>query len=117
MITPAELRKVLEEQQSITVLDARGSAAYRREDVRVAGDRRVSSADVYRAARCLDRKAWVLTYCTCTNDGLAARVAARLQAMGFSRARAVEGGLEGCRAAGLEIVGKPRSHPGTQPCD
>jgi rhodanese-related sulfurtransferase len=37
---------------------------------------------------------------------LAARVAARLREAGFPRAFAVEGGLEGCRAAGLAVVSK-----------
>lgn len=52
----------------------------------------------------LPREAWLVAWCTCLNDGLAARVAERLRAAGFARAYAIRGGLEGCRAAGLGVV-------------
>ena len=105
LISPAEVGRLRELGEPIRVLDARGRAAFAHGDERVAGDVRAEGKDVSWAGA-LPREAWLLAYCTCLGDGLALRVAARLREAGFPQARAVAGGLEGCRQAGLPIVRK-----------
>lgn len=92
----------------MTVVDVRGSAAFSRSGERVEGDLRVEgSKGVPEIVDRLPRHGWILAYCTCLNDGLAIRVAARLREEGFPKAFAVEGGLAGCAEAGLPVVARP----------
>jgi len=108
LISPAEVRRRLAAGEKPTVLDARGSAAFASSGERVEGDLRAIGRDLSGLIAILEtgpgRNAWLLAYCTCLGDGLAARVAVKLRAAGFPAAYAVIGGLEGCAAAGLPVV-------------
>lgn len=104
LLDPEDVRRLLARGEPVIAIDARGSAAYARSPERVEGDVRVTGKDPAGWAGELPREAWLLAWCTCLNDGLAARVAERLRAAGFDRAYAIRGGLEGCRAAGLGVV-------------
>lgn len=65
LISPAEVRGLLDRGEPLVVLDARGRAAYARAAERVAGDRRVPERDAFAAwAAGLPRGAWLLAYCT-----------------------------------------------------
>jgi rhodanese-related sulfurtransferase len=108
LLEPEDVRRLRAAGEPVVVLDARGSAAYARSPERVEGDVRVTSKDPLEWAGDLPRDAWLVAWCTCLNDGLAARVAERLRAAGFARAYAIRGGLAGCRAAGLKVVERPR---------
>ncbi|HKI02845.1 MAG TPA: hypothetical protein VKK31_12795 [Thermoanaerobaculia bacterium] len=98
--------RLRERGEPLTVLDARGRAAFARGAERVAGDVRAEGSKELSWAGALPREGWLLAYCTCLGDGLAVRVATRLREAGFPRACAVAEGLEGCRAAGLPVVPK-----------
>jgi rhodanese-related sulfurtransferase len=104
LLGPSEVRRLLAGGETVIVLDARGRAAFARSGERVAGDVRAPGTRDLAWAAGLPRDAALLAYCTCLDDGLAVRVAARLREAGFPRAYAVRGGLEGCRATGLEVV-------------
>lgn len=104
LLTPAAVRRLLAAGERVTVLDARGSAAYAKAGERVAGDLRLPPREAGARAAELPRDGWLLAYCTCLGDGLAVRVAERLRASGLPRAAAIAGGLDGCREAGLRVV-------------
>jgi hypothetical protein len=65
LISPEEVRRLLGEPRSepISVLDARGRAAFMHAAERVAGDLRAEGKDVA-FADALPREAWLLAYCT-----------------------------------------------------
>lgn len=108
LIAPEDIRRLLEQGRTVTVVDTRGSAAFAQSGERVEGDLRVlGSKGVPEIVGRLSRHAWILAYCTCLNDGLAIRVAERLREEGFPKAFAVEGGLAGCAEAGLQVIPKP----------
>jgi len=63
--TPAEVRRRLEQGESVTVLDARGRAARARSAERIEGDVRVEgSRGVPAVLDLLPRDGWILAYCT-----------------------------------------------------
>lgn len=111
LLAAAEVGRLAAGGEPLAVLDARGRSAYNRSDERVEGDLRAAgSRDLSGLIPHIRPEQWLLAYCTCLGDGLAVRVAERLREAGFPRAFAIEGGLDGCRAAGLAIVPKERPY-------
>jgi hypothetical protein len=64
LLSPAEARRLVEEEEPFTVLDARGRAAYSHSDERVAGDLRVSGKDLSGLISQVRPEDWLLAYCT-----------------------------------------------------
>lgn len=64
LISPREVRGLLVRGEPVTVLDARGRAAYARSEERVAGDLRAESRGLPEIIPTLDRDAWLIAYCT-----------------------------------------------------
>lgn len=64
LLTPEAVRRLIEDGETVVVLDARGRAAFARATERVAGDLRATSADLAALAPTLPRSAWLLAYCT-----------------------------------------------------
>lgn len=58
------IRGLIEDGETLRVLDVRGSAAYRRSDERVTDDLRTSAREVTQLADRLERSDWILAYCT-----------------------------------------------------
>ena len=107
LITAEQIRGLVNSGATIHVVDVRGSASYRRSSARVEGDLRLMASEVTALEGKLGLDDWVLSYCTCLNDGLAVRASERLRDLGYHRARAIVDGLEGCRRGGLDVVTKP----------
>jgi hypothetical protein len=63
LISPEEIRRLREDGQPLTVLDARGRAAFAHAAERVAGDLRAEGKDIS-FADVLPREGWLLAYCT-----------------------------------------------------
>jgi rhodanese-related sulfurtransferase len=55
-------------------------------------------------ARGADKKAVIVTYCTCPHDEAAEAEMNKLREMGFENAFTLSGGLDAARKAGLDIV-------------
>jgi hypothetical protein len=68
LISSAEVRRRLAAGETLTVLDARGSAAFARSGERVEGDLRAIGRDLSELIAVLEsgpgRSAWLLAYCT-----------------------------------------------------
>ena len=106
LLSPLEIRRLRDDGKAIRVIDVRGSSAFRRSDERVADDIRLHGKGVAGALDGVAPETWLLTYCTCLNDGLAVLAAERLRQAGYPNAHGIQDGLEGCREAGLEVVAK-----------
>lgn len=64
-LTPAEVRRRLEQGENVTVLDARGRAAHARSEERIEGDLRVEGTRrLPEILALLPRGGWILAYCT-----------------------------------------------------
>jgi hypothetical protein len=63
-IDSSGVRRLLDEGETVIVLDARGRAAYARSSLRVAGDVRAPGTRDLSWAESLPREAWLLAWCT-----------------------------------------------------
>ena len=54
-------------------------------------------------ARRADKRSYIVTYCTCDDDGLALQAAGTLRSLGFTNAWALSGGLDAARSAGIPL--------------
>jgi NhaP-type Na+/H+ or K+/H+ antiporter/rhodanese-related sulfurtransferase len=105
----AEVKALLEVGAPVRVADVRRETEWEQAQewaagaVRLAPDR--PADDALRAG--LPRDAWIVLYCTCPSEETSGRAARELKRRGFPRARALVGGLEAWRAAGLPLVPKP----------
>lgn len=63
-MTPAEVRRRLEEGENVTVLDARGRSAYARSNERIAGDLRAEGTRGLPQVLGQLPRGWLLAYCT-----------------------------------------------------
>ena len=57
-------------------------------------------------SRNIPKDAYIVTFCTCDDDGLAIEAVLALQKLGFTNAYALQGGLDAARAAGVP-TGRP----------
>ena len=97
-IEPVELAELLATGDAPVVLDVRSRSAYNADPDRVPGAERVRPDQVVEWADDHDRERAVVLYCSCPNDGTAARAARELINAGYD-ARALRGGLDAWRAA------------------
>jgi rhodanese-related sulfurtransferase len=108
-ITPEELKTKIEKNETIAILDLRGSTVYAQSDSKIKG---AVHAKVRRAVyrlRALPRDTEVITYCACPADEAAAIGAQQLLAGGFKRVRVLKGGWNGWLQAGGQVQPKLRS--------
>jgi sodium/hydrogen antiporter len=93
---PGELAELLDSAEPPVVLDVRSRSAYTADPDRVPGAERVRPDQVVEWADDHDRERTVVLYCTCPNDGTAARAARELINAGYD-AYALHGGLDAWR--------------------
>ena len=108
LVSAAELTELLGAGAPVIPLDVRRDDARVESSLQAVGSRRLGPqlavADARRLG--LPADAWLVAYCTCPNEETSARVTRDLQRAGFSRARALVGGFDAWRAAGLPLEPK-----------
>lgn len=109
LITIAEVQALLAVGAPLVPLDVRRDDSRAESGSQAAGSRRLSpqlaAADARRLA--LPADAWLVAYCTCPNEETSGRVTRDLLRAGWPRARALVGGFDAWRAAGLPVEPKP----------
>ena len=109
LITIAEVNSLLATGAPLVPLDVRRDEARAESGIQATGSRRLSPqlavADARRLA--LPAGAWLVAYCTCPNEETSGRVTRDLHRAGWPRARALVGGFDAWRAAGLPVEPKP----------
>ena len=100
-ISVFDLMELMQMDPEPTVVDAR-SAASRDRDGMIPGAIALEELGPRHAA--VVGHGEVIVYCACPNEATAARVAARLKALGFSRVRPLEGGIHAWEDAGFNLA-------------
>lgn len=98
-ITAAELAELLGGPDPPLVLDVRAHAGLSRDPYRMPGSVSIRPGDVAQWGRDHPPERTIVTYCTCLNEGTAARAALQLISLGHD-ARALQGGLDSWREVG-----------------
>ena len=98
-ISAEELAELLDGSDPPLVLDVRSRSGYARFPYGIAGEVSVRPDEAADWAREHAPGQMIVTYCTCANEGTAARAALQLISQGHD-ARALKGGLEGWRYVG-----------------
>jgi len=99
-LSAADLKARIDKNQSIIIMDARTDLGGQI----IKGAVHVPLSKVEEWARGADKKAIIVTYCTCPHDEAADAEMNKLREMGFENAFTLSGGLDAARKAGLEIV-------------
>ena len=99
-MTAKDLKARLDKGEKIVILDARSHLGA---EV-IKGAVHVPVSQVEEWAKTADKKAVIVTYCTCPHDEAADSEMKRLRELGFQSAFSLAGGLDAARAAGVEIV-------------
>lgn len=100
-ISVTDLRELMQREPEPVVVDAR-SVASRTRDGMIPGAIALEELGPGHAA--VVGHSEVIVYCACPNEATAARVAARLKALGFSRVRPLEGGIHAWEDAGFDVA-------------
>jgi NhaP-type Na+/H+ or K+/H+ antiporter/rhodanese-related sulfurtransferase len=108
LVSAAELTSLLAAGAPVIPLDVRRDDARAESSLQAEGSRRLAPqlavADARRLG--LPADAWLAAYCTCPNEETSARVTRDLQRAGWPRARALVGGFDAWRTAGLPLEPK-----------
>jgi rhodanese-related sulfurtransferase len=99
-MTAKDLKRRLDKGEKILILDARSHLGA--EMIKGAQHVPVSEAEDW--AKTADKKAVIVTYCTCPHDEAADSEMKKLRELGFHNVFSLAGGLDAARSAGVEIV-------------
>lgn len=87
--------------EAVVVVDVRNKAAY--ESSHVKGAQNFMTDALASGAGEWPKNTTVVTYCTCVNEGSAAKAAQSLLARGYTKVYALKEGLEGWKKAGGQV--------------
>jgi membrane protein DedA with SNARE-associated domain/rhodanese-related sulfurtransferase len=110
MITPTDLKKILDEgTHPVEIVDMRHAYVYRADPRTIPGAVHFDPKDIEENKMRIAPDRDVILYCTCPNEATSARVALLLRKRGFARVRPLEGGLAAWRRLGypLELQAEP----------
>ena len=103
-ITAEELRRKLEAREPVLVLDVRPRSVLQQDDAVLPGAHHVDPDEVERSLEGVPPDRDIVVYCDCPNEVSAARVALRVQHLGFRHVRPLLGGLEAWRAGNHPVA-------------
>jgi NhaP-type Na+/H+ or K+/H+ antiporter/rhodanese-related sulfurtransferase len=103
-----EVKALREVGAPVVLVDVRREAVWLESQEIVAGAVRIDPQQPADSARRLGlpQDAWIVLYCTCPNEETSGRAARDLKRRGYTRARALVGGMDAWRDAGLPMAAK-----------
>jgi len=106
-----EVKALREVGAPVVLADVRREAVWLESPEVVAGAVRIDPQQPADSARRLGlpQDAWIVLYCTCPNEETSGRAARDLKRRGYTRARALVGGMDAWRDAGLPMAAKAAS--------
>ncbi|HXK26089.1 MAG TPA: cation:proton antiporter [Myxococcota bacterium] len=106
-----EVKALREVGAPVVLADVRREAVWLESPEIVAGAVRIDPQQPADSARRLGlpQDAWIVLYCTCPNEETSGRAARDLKRRGYTRARALVGGMDAWRDAGLPMAAKAAS--------
>jgi len=105
-IGPYEVARLLEGNDPPAILDVRLAGAYDQSPVRIPRSTRVDPTEFDDKAPDIDRSRMIVAYCSCPDEMTSARLAHRLNGLGYTKVRVLKGGLAAWANAGLALEGK-----------
>ena len=105
-IGPYEVARLLDGNDPPAILDVRLDGAYDQSPVRIPRSTRVTPGEFDDKAPDIDRSRTIVAYCSCPDEMTSARVAHRLNDLGYAKVRILKGGLASWANAGFPLEGK-----------
>jgi S1-C subfamily serine protease/rhodanese-related sulfurtransferase len=105
-IGPYEVARLLDGNDPPAILDVRLDGAYDQSPVRIPRSTRVNPGEFDDKAPDIDRSRTIVAYCSCPDEMTSARVAHRLNDLGYAKVRILKGGLASWANAGLPLERK-----------
>jgi membrane protein DedA with SNARE-associated domain/rhodanese-related sulfurtransferase len=102
-MTPEELKAKIDANENILIVDTRNRLDRNTDPVRIPGAFHILPEHVEFQRQDIDFNREIVIYCTCPNEATSARVAVKLQRMGLTRVRPLQGGLEMWRERNLPL--------------
>jgi membrane protein DedA with SNARE-associated domain/rhodanese-related sulfurtransferase len=102
-ITPEELKAKIDANQNLLIVDTRNRLDRNTDPVRIPGAFHILPEHLEFQRQDIDFNCEIVIYCTCPNEATSARVAVKLQRMGLTRVRPLQGGLEMWRERNLPL--------------
>ncbi len=102
-ITVDELRQLMNKDKDTVVVDVRSPVARGLDPRFIPGALAIDDSDALSRLGHLPHDREIVFYCTCPNEASAAAVAKKLMAVGYTRVRPLQGGLDAWIEAGHEI--------------
>ncbi|MGA8670906.1 MAG: rhodanese-like domain-containing protein [Terracidiphilus sp.] len=102
-VTPEELHELLASDRDLVVVDVREPLDLLGDSVIIPGALWFAPQEVIDDPSLLPAGRELIVYCTCPNDKTSRAVLRRALAMGFSRIKLLNGGLDGWRARGYPV--------------
>jgi membrane protein DedA with SNARE-associated domain/rhodanese-related sulfurtransferase len=101
-VTVDELKKMLESDESATILDVR-SALSQAASGRIPGARQIDITMIAEGMQGVPIEDQVIVYCACPNEASAVKVAEKLRDLGYRRVRPLYGGIDAWIDAGNAV--------------
>jgi rhodanese-related sulfurtransferase len=112
-VSVEELNQMIAAGHRPLVVDVRMASSHA--ESRIAGALWIDSMAVERGAPELPASDEVIVYCACQNEATAVQIARALQKHGFSRVRALQGGIDAWASAGYPVEGRDPPGNGQHP--
>jgi len=102
-ITPEELKRRIDAQEDVIVVDLRQSLEFDAEPLTISGAVHMDPADLEEAIEVIPRDREIVLFCSCPNEATAAQMALRLRSRGITKIRPLAEGLDGWRKRGFPM--------------
>jgi rhodanese-related sulfurtransferase len=115
-VSSDEVRRLMDAQGPVALVDARHGADFDDSPVQIAGSARYDIDHPEPAFRLeLGDGGEVVAYCDCPDEATSARVALQLMQAGYKRVSVVRGGFPALVSAGVQVAPKDVAHPAAGP--
>ena len=102
-ITVDALKRRMDEGEDFTLIDTRNPSAWSESDLMLPGAIRVPLEDLEENLSRVPRDRPAVAYCSCPNEESSGALAKELEARGYDKIWALQGGFEAWRRAGYPI--------------
>jgi membrane protein DedA with SNARE-associated domain/rhodanese-related sulfurtransferase len=104
-ITPEELKRRMDAQENLVIVDLRHEVEFDAEPQTICGAVHMDPADLDEAVEVIPRDREIVLFCSCPNEATAAQAALLLRSRGITRIRPLAEGLDGWRKRGFPMQG------------
>lgn len=116
-ISVGELRRLMDAGKEPMIVDVRAPVVRELDRRFIPGALTMEIAEVDRRLQQLPTDREIIFYCTCPNEASAAYVAKKLIALGYTRVRPLQGGLDAWIDAGYDVEHRPAASAGVELTD